>query len=310
MSIAPIFIPLSAEHTVALDWFRSQTLRVIGWPPPLDGLFLANRAKGIHKPAGWKHALSIRLALEGPYHDAYRDDGDVWSIEYSQEGENSDYFTNRALFACMTDGVPIGVLKQIRDTPRSEYCVLGLGYVERFNGKSFLISSRTSLGTDYELQTLFRDFDGLDASDRRQSRERLLSERLGQSDFRGQLMAAYAGRCAISECDISAVLQAAHILCYRGTHTNHVQNGVLLRADLHLLFDAGWVSIGSDYRISIHKSLVGSEYFRFNGKQLRLPLKRQCWPHPEALIRRQNVFKSSRDELVGRTGLEPVTKGL
>ena len=289
MSEARTALQLSTEHLAALEWFRQRSADVVGWPQPIDGLFLANRAKGIHKPAGWKYALSIRLALDGPYQDAHRgeDGGASWAIDYSQEGADSNYFTNRALLACMEDAVPIGVLKQVRDSPRSEYRVLGLGYVTSFDGKSFQISSTPPGEVDEEIQTVFVEFDAFDQCDRRRQRQGMIANRIGQPDFRDRLVRAYSGRCAISECSISAALQAAHILCYRGAHTNHVQNGLLLRADIHSLFDAGLISIGPDYTISVDATLANSEYMQYNGKHIRLPVEEKFRPHPEALRRRQ-----------------------
>ncbi|WP_431050485.1 HNH endonuclease [Roseateles sp. L2-2] len=285
---------LSAEHLAALAWFRAHASETIGWPQPLEGLFLANRAKGIHKPAGWRYALSIRLALDGPYPDAHRGEGgDAWSIEYSQEGADSNYFTNRALLACMADAVPIGVLKQVRDSPRSEYRVLGLGYVTSFDGQSFQISSAPPGDVDGEIRTVFVEFDAFDQSDRRRQRQGMIADRIGQPDFRDRLVRAYSGRCAISECNVSAALEAAHILCYRGTHTNHVQNGLLLRADIHSLFDVGLISIDPDYTISVDATLVNSEYFQYNGKRIRMPIDERFRPHPEALRRRQRDMEIS-----------------
>ena len=61
-------------------------------PEPLDGLFLVNRPKGIHKPEGWVHALSVRQALKGPYPDkpvsGSLEDG--WTYDYFQEGQRPE----------------------------------------------------------------------------------------------------------------------------------------------------------------------------------------------------------------------------
>ena len=62
-------------------------------------------------------------------------------------------------------------------------------------------------------------------------------QRQGQSKFRQELLAAYNSRCAITGCDIEPALEAAHIIPYKGTETNCPQNGLLLRADIHTLFD-------------------------------------------------------------------------
>ncbi len=102
---------LAPAHQQALAWFQDRAGQQIGWPEPLDGLFLLNKAKGIHKPSGWAHALSVRQSLGGPYAD--RDvvtlPGGIWTYDYYREGadpaaRDSD-FTNRALMQNMGDGV-------------------------------------------------------------------------------------------------------------------------------------------------------------------------------------------------------------
>jgi hypothetical protein len=58
------------------------------------------------------------------------------------------------------------------------------------------------------------------------------------SNCPGQLR-AYGGKCAISGCSEAGVLQAAQILAVRKGGGHALHNGLLLRADLHNLFDLG-----------------------------------------------------------------------
>ena len=263
----------------------------MGWPSPLNGLFLANKAKGIHKPAGWEHALSVRLALDGPYlDDHYALGGGAWELKYSQEGTDGDYFTNKALLACMRDKVPIGVIKQTRAKPHSQYLVLGLGMVKDFTDGKFTISSYSKDSEfDPAFQSLLAEFESIDLQDRRRFSVRRVAERDGQTEFRSQLEIAYEGKCAISGCGVSEALEAAHILSYRGAHTNHIQNGILLRADLHCLFDAGLISINQEYKILVSNRLAGSEYFDYHQQSIFLPRDVRYRPHPEALRRRNQA---------------------
>lgn len=279
---------LAVAHALALDWFNSRAATTVNWPAPQNGIFLANKAKGIHKPAGWQYALSIRLTLDGPYVDLHQKlDHGAWQLEYNQEGDDPAYFTNRALLACLRDEVPVGVLKQTRSKPTSEYLVLGLGDVVGFvNGKFTIKSHSEGEARALPISPFLQEFDFSDKEDRRTFRHTRIASRNGQPLFRSQLDAAYEGRCAVSGCQVPQALEAAHILCYRGTHTNHVRNGILLRADIHALFDAGLISIASNYRITVSPVLSGTEYFRFQAKQIRLPLDRSCWPDPGALERR------------------------
>lgn len=67
--------------------------------------------------------------------------------------------------------------------------------------------------------------------------EKRAKMRLGQAEFREKLVRAYGGCCAISECSVDEALSAAHILDYGVSECQEVWNGILLRADIHLLFD-------------------------------------------------------------------------
>jgi hypothetical protein len=73
--------------------------------------------------------------------------------------------------------------------------------------------------------------------DQRERTLRLACLRTGQDLFRKNLLAAYGARCCITGPTIPDALEAAHIHAYRGPHSNHLENGLLLRADLHNLFD-------------------------------------------------------------------------
>jgi len=78
-------------------------------------------------------------------------------------------------------------------------------------------------------------FDFANAADERTKCLRSITLRRGQMDFRKKLLTAYQERCAVTSCDCVTVLEAAHIKPYGGEETNHVQNGLLLRSDIHVL---------------------------------------------------------------------------
>lgn len=99
-----------------------------------------------------------------------------------------------------------------------------------------------------------------------------IARRRGQRDFRGSLLDAYAGKCAITGCELREVLEAAHIMPYRGPQTNHIQNGLLLRSDIHTLFDLRLLCINpADFSIVLSPQLLNSEYSSLSGKALSLP---------------------------------------
>lgn len=86
--------------------------------------------------------------------------------------------------------------------------------------------------------------------------------RRGQPLFRARLLDAYGGRCAISGCTAAEVLEAAHVLTYRGAHTHRLDNGLLLRADLHTLFDCQLLWITPENTVVLAPALLATDYFQ------------------------------------------------
>ncbi|MBR7964673.1 HNH endonuclease [Burkholderia latens] len=99
---------------------------------------------------------------------------------------------------------------------------------------------------------------------------RTLVQREGQPQFRRALIDEYAGACSITGCTVEALLEAAHIIPYLGPHTNDVSNGLLLRADLHKLFDLHMFRIDPQtHTVHLCDELKASEYASFEGRRLR-----------------------------------------
>ena len=119
------------------------------------------------------------------------------------------------------------------------------------------------------------------------ARERVLSSivrRRGQPAFRRRLLAAYCGRCAITGCVVEDVLEAAHIVPYRGPDTNHPANGLLLRTDLHTLFDLRLIAIDVEtMTLLVSRELSCTEYEEYRGRPVRVPDDRESQPSREAL---------------------------
>jgi putative restriction endonuclease len=114
--------------------------------------------------------------------------------------------------------------------------------------------------------------------------------RPGQGAFRVEVTDAYHRQCAVSREHSLPVLEAAHIIEWSDTHTNDVTNGILLRADIHKLFDAGYVTIDPDgYRFVVSKRLKedydnGKEYYQLHGSRILLPEDSNAWPSRQALV--------------------------
>lgn len=107
------------------------------------------------------------------------------------------------------------------------------------------------------------------------ARARVLREvvrRQGQRKFRLSLIAAYGGRCAITACPVTALLEAAHITPYLGPDTNSMTNGLLLRADLHTLWDLGLLAVEPDKRtVWVSPKVDDSIYQALSGRHLAEP---------------------------------------
>ncbi|MCC7329859.1 MAG: HNH endonuclease [Gammaproteobacteria bacterium] len=108
--------------------------------------------------------------------------------------------------------------------------------------------------------------------------------RRGHPAFRQTLLAAYDFRCAISNSNALDVLEAACIAPYRGKHTYAPSNGLLLRSDLHTLFDLGKLAIDTrSMTVVIANDLLESNYRLLAGRPLRLPKDSELNPGIEAL---------------------------
>ncbi|WP_250513322.1 HNH endonuclease [Caballeronia sp. INDeC2] len=127
-------------------------------------------------------------------------------------------------------------------------------------------------------------FDPSNIEDARKKTFAAIVMRQGQPAFRKKLLNAYERRCALTNCAVEAVLEAAHICGYMGPDTNDVRNGLLLRADLHTLYDRMLITIDpATHEVSVAPELRDSEYASLEGRSLRLPRRPEQQPSREAL---------------------------
>jgi hypothetical protein len=95
--------------------------------------------------------------------------------------------------------------------------------------------------------------------DERQRTNVVRVRRKNQEKFRNMLIEAFFGKCAITQCDVEGALDAAHIFPYRGPQTDWVWNGILLRLDLHRLFDSYLLTIDPlEGQVYVSPSLMNS----------------------------------------------------
>lgn len=107
--------------------------------------------------------------------------------------------------------------------------------------------------------------------------------RRGQRDFREQLLQAYGRKCAITGCEVVAALEAAHITPYSEVRTHGVSNGLLLRADIHTLFDLYLITVDpSTLCVRVAPSLR-ADYGEWEGSLLSVPGARRSRPSLERI---------------------------
>ena len=120
-----------------------------------------------------------------------------------------------------------------------------------------------------------------------------VKDRIGQPAFRRAVLRAYKNRCAVTGMRVVEVLQAAHIQPYVDERSNHIKNGICLRADLHRLLDEGLIAIDDEYKIRVSTRLASASkgYGDLEGREIRLPKVKEDRPSKVALnYHRSNIF--------------------
>lgn len=117
--------------------------------------------------------------------------------------------------------------------------------------------------------------------------------RLGQGAFRVSIIEAYGRECALSEGRVLPALEAAHIRSYRHGGEHKTNNGLLLRRDIHSVFDAGYATFDDDLKFVVSNRVKtefnnGNEYLRLKGKKLKLPMNMENYPDLDNIRWHQN----------------------
>jgi putative restriction endonuclease len=126
----------------------------------------------------------------------------------------------------------------------------------------------------------------------------LVQPRLGQGAFRILITDGYERRCAFTGERTLPALDAAHIQPFSEIKQHRLDNGLLLRKDLHALFDRGYVTVTPELHIEVSKRIReefenGREYYRLHGQEMRPPAAKHMHPSSEALAwHNEKVFKS------------------
>ena len=122
--------------------------------------------------------------------------------------------------------------------------------------------------------------------------------RIGQGAFRVLITDAYQRRSSITGEKTLPVLESAHIQSYAQLGPHSISNGILLRSDIHKLFDSGYVTITTDLKVEVsnrikEEFLNGKEYYQYHGKALvTVPSKEIDKPNKQYIEwHNSNVFR-------------------
>ncbi|TVQ96024.1 MAG: HNH endonuclease [Deltaproteobacteria bacterium] len=118
--------------------------------------------------------------------------------------------------------------------------------------------------------------------------ERSVKPRLGQGTFRATVLDAYGRACAVTTEHSIPVLEAAHIRPFSDDGLHDTSNGLLLRVDIHRLFDGGYVTVTPDGILKVSRRLEeefnnGKVYYAMNDRPIQLPKDPRLRPDPELL---------------------------
>ena len=116
----------------------------------------------------------------------------------------------------------------------------------------------------------------------------LIRPRLGQGAFRIAVTDAYNRRCAVTRERVLPVLEAAHIRPYADGGTHEVSNGLLLRRDLHRLFDLGYVTLAPENQFEVSRRIYedfenGQEYYALHGRRIEVPQQSEKQPSRDVI---------------------------
>jgi putative restriction endonuclease len=125
----------------------------------------------------------------------------------------------------------------------------------------------------------------------------MILPRLGQGSFRVLVTDVYQRRCSVTQERTLPALDAVHIKPFGKSGPHKINNGILLRSDIHKIFDSGYVTISQDYHFEVSKRIKeefenGRDYYAMDGRLLHLPPDKKLCPGSEFIKwHNENVFR-------------------
>lgn len=274
-----------------LTYSEIQTFTFEGQPVPLK-----DRVKGIWKPSSLASALSITTTYRPPgvvrpYDDLIHENDGL--LRYKWNGTEPNEATNRALRSALQAGVPLiwffgvgkGVFKPI-------FPVFVVG--EEKEHRQFIIDADAP-GNSAKGEGAAEEF--LRRYLKVETRHRLF-----QAVFRGTVMRAYQGRCAVCSLQHGRLLDAAHIIPDSDDDgVASVVNGMALCKIHHAAFDVGILGIRPDLVVQIQSELlheVDGPMLRYglqemHGTRITVPSAKAERPREDLLERAYERFRQA-----------------
>ena len=156
------------------------------------------------------------------------------------------------------------------------------------SGKTYNLVERSDLWEAIQYRLIALSPETAEADAWEMFTEGWVRQRLGQGSFRALVTETYERRCAITRERILPVLQAAHIRPVTAGGEHRVDNGLLLRSDVHTLFDRGYLTVTPRYQLRVSRRLRedfdnGEYYYRMNGAEVWVPSRTDDRPNFELL---------------------------
>lgn len=256
--------------------------------------------------AKWMKSARLSAKSVDSYTGAIRGRLSSWALDHG--------LTSKQIVEIIDPQEFLALAKQIRETPEYQSLnVTGHGmYGAALNNyQNYLLSVETmtyTMPVEYgphqkEVQQIEAEADEpFDPKGQEDARARVLREvvrRRGQAKFRRSLITAYGAQCAITGCPVVSLLEAAHITPYLGPDTNSISNGLLLRADLHTLWDLGLIAIDlTTQALWVSPDVNDPTYQALSGALLRQPSEYNQRPSMKALQHQWNLARSKSAEVM------------
>lgn len=284
------------------DWFDQLSAAVPDevnfWQPSGSNTFRALRPGELllfklHSPDDYivgggifGHASNIQLSIAW---DAFRSNNGVASLDEMRR-RIARYRSDRALLDPRSDPV-IGcrILTQPFFWPRSLWLPVPANFARNIvRGKLYFTDEAEGRALWNAVEERVSGTSHAVHEAPRFGEPHLVRPRLGQGAFRITVTDAYDRRCAVTGERTLPILDAAHIKSYSAGGKHDPENGLLLRTDIHRLFDRGYVTVGEDGCFNVSSRLRedfenGKIYYDLHGTPVRPPLVGFPQPSPGSL---------------------------